>query len=83
MLLPCLIRTRTGLLTVFWSTGSSALRGHRLYLVYVYDFPEAPYFLTVSQSRRAAWDVSGKWPTPSGQGEEPVIDAGGAFQASL
>lgn len=49
-------------LTVLWSTGSSALESHRLYLVYVCDIPKAPHFLTVSQSRPVAWDVSGKWP---------------------
>lgn len=51
-------------------------------LAYVCDFPQAPYFLTVSQSRPAAWDMSEKWLAPSGQEEEPIIQAGGASQAS-
>lgn len=63
MFLPSIIRTRAGPLTALWSSGPSALKGHRLYLVYVCGFPEAPCFLTVSQSRPVAWDVSGKWPS--------------------
>lgn len=66
--LPSIIGTRAGPLTALWSTGPSALEGHGLYLVYVCDFPEAPRFLTVSQSRPVAWDVSGKWPSSLLQG---------------
>lgn len=69
MFLPSIIRTRAEPLTALWSTGPSALEGHGLYLVYVCDFPEAPRFLTVSQSRPVAWDVSGKWPTSFLQGQ--------------
>lgn len=72
MFKPPVIRTRGESLTVLWSTSPSALEGHGLYLVYVCDFPEAPRFLTVSQSRPVPWDVSGKWPSPllQGQGRE-------------
>lgn len=72
MFSPSIIRTRARPLTALWSTSPSALEGHGLYLVYVCDFPEALRFLTVSQSRPVAWDVSGKWPSSllQGQGRE-------------
>lgn len=77
--MPSVIRTKAGPLTVLWSTGPSALQGHGLYLVYVCDFLEAPRFLTVSQSRPIAWDVSGKWPSSllQGQGGGASPGAGG------